>query len=163
MPLSFTPPNGASTVVMRPELIPIMPYCSFSLMRNARPRVAGVDVGGEAEDRFIGHGNRFLLGLEGEDGRQRSEDFFGRKGHVLPGPSQDGRLKERAAQLVPRPAQNHGRPLALGVVEQFLDLGHGIEVDQGALRDPLLAPVADLERRGSFSTNFSTKASWTLA
>ena len=37
-PDSFTPPNGASSVEMAPELMPTMPYSSASATRQTRPR-----------------------------------------------------------------------------------------------------------------------------
>src|SRR5262245_4556903 len=37
-PDSLTPPNGASSVEMMPELTPTMPYSSASATRNTRPR-----------------------------------------------------------------------------------------------------------------------------
>jgi hypothetical protein len=78
-------------------------------------------------------------------GRERAEDLFGGESHVLRGPGQDGGLKERAAQLVARSAQGDRRHPSPWRRPAAPRPWRPHPVDQRALRDPILAPVADLE------------------
>jgi hypothetical protein len=39
--------------------------------------VAGVDAGGQAVTWFVSDGDRFVLGVEGDDGDHRAEDLLG--------------------------------------------------------------------------------------
>lgn len=64
MPLSLTPPNGATSVVMRPSLMPTMPL--WSARETRKGEIAAVKIGGQSEFGRVGRVNGFLLVLEAE-------------------------------------------------------------------------------------------------
>src|SRR5450830_400430 len=106
-------------------------------------QVTGVEVGGQAELGVVGHRDHFGFVLEAEQRRQWTEGFFLGHGGVLGDVDQDGRLEEVAFDGLA--AGQQGRAFAQGVGDVFLDLGHGLLVDQRAGGGAFVQTVADLE------------------
>jgi hypothetical protein len=120
--------------------------------------VAGVEVGGEAELGVVGHADRLGLVLEAEQRRHRAEGFLARHAHVgVTSARMVGSKKCRRARGACR-RDARLAPLADGVGDVLLDLGHRLHVDQRAPGDAGFQAVADLQR-GDAAASFSAKAS----
>ena len=86
-PDSFTPPNGATSVEMRPVLMRPSPI--REIRHTPHPSdVAAVEVRGEAELGVVGECNRLVVGGEAEERRDRTECLFAGDKHLLRDPGE---------------------------------------------------------------------------
>ena len=99
-PDSFTPPNGAAAAVGLMSLTPTMPKRSASIARQRPAQVVGVDVAGQAVVGVVGHGDHLVLGVEGDDGRDRAEGLLAVDDHVGRDAGEHGRRVEAAVRQV---------------------------------------------------------------
>src|SRR5207237_9209563 len=97
------------------------------------PDAARIEVRRESARRLVGERNRFALGLEPEQGRDRPERFFRRETHRGVGLAKHGGLVEIAAKPVALAACEEPRAAPERIVDVLLHLDPGPVVDQRAL------------------------------
>src|SRR5690606_23998135 len=107
--------------------------------------IAGVEIGGQPVNGVVGATDPLLLGLGTIDRRDRSEDLLLGETHVAVRIRDHRRLEEGAAERMTCAAGDDPAALGPGVRDQFLDLGHGILVDERPLPRILLEARSDLE------------------
>src|SRR5436190_2100172 len=108
--------------------------------------IAAVEVSGEPEFGVVDHRDRFRVGLEAKERRNRAERFFARHLHRLGDAGEDRRLEEQASELVALAAEHDLRAFGRSVGDVLLDFLQTGLVDQRADHDAGLGAGTDLER-----------------
>ena len=145
-PEALTPPNGAAALETRPWLRPTMPVCELLADAERALDVVGVDVGHEAELGVVGGGDRRVLVVEADHGRDRAEDLLLEQPGVGRDAREHRRVEEVARAVALAAADEHLGALARGVVDQLGDLVALRGVDQRADLDVVLGAAPDLHR-----------------
>src|SRR6266852_7726087 len=86
--------------------------------------VSPVEVRSQPEFRVIREGNRLRIRLETEEGRDWTEGFFARDGHLRRDTGENGRLKKAAAERMAMPADEYFCTLGLRVANMAFDFQH---------------------------------------
>ncbi len=141
-PDCLTPPKGATSVVMRPVLMPTMPYSRPSATLPDAPDVAAVEVRGEAVLGAVGELDHLVVGAKANERRDRAERLLAEDLHVRRDPGEDRRLVEGAAQGVALAARRDLRAVCGGVGDVVLHLVEGGGVDERTLRHAGLRAAA---------------------
>ena len=101
LPLSLTPPNGASSVEIAPALSDHAVFQAFGNTKDSRG-VPGEEIRSETERAVVCRGDHLVFAVEAED--RRAERLFVRKIHPVVRISNDCRVEECAALRVTAPA-----------------------------------------------------------
>ena len=152
MPLSFTPPNGPTSVETRPVLAPTMPYSSASETRQIRPTSRVVEVGREPEFGVVRKRDRLGFVAKTEQRRDRDRRSLRARSPFRRVALRDHRrLEEAAAERVARtPPVTSDAPFASASAMWLSTLSTAAEVDERTLLDAIFAargrPRADRSR-----------------